>query len=131
MHKTRAILTGAALAMTAVIGVCTPAFAATGTDSNTAYGVTIMGINTLDNTPWVFADLCNHQGSANSFHLWIKDAQTGDEIIRTTTPVLQPGQCYSDYNGYLMGEDYGQDAIQVYASSGNLWTFGTDPIYLG
>jgi hypothetical protein len=127
-------LTAAAVALAGgtVVGVSSTAFAATGSDSNTAYSVTISGINALSSgAPWVYADLCNYQSSANSFHLWINDASTGDQIAYDTTPLLQPGECYSKYKGYLSGEDYGSDPIQVYASSGSLWTFGTDPIYQG
>ncbi|MGN5382378.1 hypothetical protein ACQ4WX_50105 [Streptomyces lasalocidi] len=115
-----------------MLGVSSTASAATGSDSDTAYGVTISGINALSQgAPLVFADLCNHQSSANSFHLWINDASNGDQLAYDTTPLLQPGQCYSDYKGYLEGEDEGSDGIQVFASSGSLWTFGTDPIYQG
>lgn len=128
MQKIHASLAVTALAAATVIGVSTSASAATGTDSYTLHGVTITGTNTLDSTPWVSASLCNHQSSANSFHFWIKDAQTGRSITPSdhTTPRLAPGAC-----DYIYGEDSGQDAIQVYASSGNLWTFGTDPISLG
>ncbi|MEU8693099.1 hypothetical protein [Streptomyces sp. NPDC048665] len=128
MRKIRASLTVTALVTAAIIGVSTAASAATGSDSYTLHGVTITGTNTVAETPWVDASLCNHQSSANSFHFWVKDAQTGRAITPTdyTTPQLAPGAC-----DYIYGEDSGQDAIQVYASSGNLWTFGTDWIYLG
>jgi hypothetical protein len=129
MRSIRAVLTVTALATAAVIGFTTTASAASGSDSDTEHGVTISGLHHLSDAPWVFADLCNHQSSANSFYLWIIDA-AGDhrQIASDTTPVLQPGQCYSDYKGYLEGEDSGSDPIQVFARSGSLWSFGTDPI---
>ncbi|MEU6171606.1 hypothetical protein ABZ832_06740 [Streptantibioticus parmotrematis] len=127
MRNIRAALGVAALAGAAVIGLSTNASAASGSDSYTLHGVTILGLNHSSDGPWVFADLCNHQGSANSFHLWINDVD-GTRLASATTPVLQPGQCYSDYEGYLQGDERGTDSIQVFASSGNLWSFGTDPI---
>ncbi|MGC0420135.1 hypothetical protein [Embleya sp. AB8] len=104
------------------------ASAATGTDSNSGHGVEITGWHTRALYPYVSARLCNYQSSANRFYLWIKDAQTGDNITYNgyITPSLAPGQC-DEIGGY----DFGRDAIQVFAQSGSLWTFGTDPISLG
>ncbi|MFC4326480.1 hypothetical protein ACFPC0_01260 [Streptomyces andamanensis] len=130
MRKFRTGLAVTALAAATVIGVgTTTASAAVGSDSYTLHGVTITGTNMQDTTPWVSASLCNHQSSANSFRFWIQDAAEGHRHITPsdhTTPLLAPGAC-----DYVYGEDSGQDAIQVFASSGSLWTFGTDPISLG
>ncbi|MFH8385485.1 hypothetical protein ACH4E7_31885 [Kitasatospora sp. NPDC018058] len=117
-----------ALAVTGVGLASGSASAASGSDSNSAYGVDITGWHGLDTNPTVSARLCNYQSSTNSFYFWIKDAQNGQNITSPghITPNLAPGQC-----DYVSGEDYGADAIQVYARSGNAWTFGTDPIYLG
>ncbi|MEU6512238.1 hypothetical protein [Streptomyces sp. NPDC046942] len=103
------------------------ASAATGSDSNSAYGVDITGWHTLDENPTVSARLCNYQSSANSFYFWIEDT-AGDNVTDPgyITPVLAPGQC-----DYISGDDYGSTPIQVYARSGSNWTFGTDPIALG
>ncbi|MFJ9691138.1 hypothetical protein [Kitasatospora sp. NPDC101183] len=67
--------------------------------------------------------ICNNQGSANDFYLWITNARTGQTLISTVTPRINPGTCATVYYNPV-----GTDPIQVYGRSGSNWSYGTDPI---
>jgi hypothetical protein len=123
MRKRVFALGAAALAMGATFAAAGTAGAYT--DSYSQHGTSLFGNNYY--YYWgQFAQgrICNNQSATNSFHVWLKDAASGITIA-SDTPQLAPGGCWW-IGGY---PTWTGDPVQVYASSGSLWTYGTDPIY--
>ncbi|MFJ7243762.1 hypothetical protein ACIQWA_03865 [Kitasatospora sp. NPDC098652] len=118
---------GFAAAALALGGIAaTAGTASANTDTYCQHGTCITGTNTYNSWgQYGTVEICNHQSSANDFVIWIKDDASGNTIASATTPLLYPGDCFS-HGGYTTGSG---DAIQVFARSGSLWSYGTDPIY--
>ncbi|MEU5437257.1 hypothetical protein AB0G73_28300 [Streptomyces sp. NPDC020719] len=118
----------AAVTSFAFSGVAVTAGAASASsDSYCQHGTCVSGNNNFvsgGTGQWANGGICNYQSSANSFVVWMTDALNGDYVVKPqTTPMLNPGQCFS-YGGWVHNGDY----VQVFARSGGLWSYGTDPI---
>lgn len=94
-------------------------------DSDCAYGTCLWGDNyyTSQGGQFATAHICNDQSSANDFVVWISGIDNTYVVAPTTTPMLSPGQCWIFGNSVPVGW-----GVQIYARSGSLWTYGTNPI---